>query len=144
MPTSVPNLIQAIEARGGHFSIANDRLCLQPQTAAIENYLLHEQEIIATILERDAAAWRQPFKLWLQSYCVQRPRDAAGFNILFKHFQAWATDPKLPPCYPNLFEYLLADAGYEINFIANIQLVSGLILSEDANVRNLCNQYPLP
>ena len=147
MSFSIPELIHAVEARGGHFSIDNECLFVLPEDAAqplFEDLRQHEQEIIAAILERDAAAWQKPFQRWLYTLCIQSPRDAANLNSLLKNFQTYTAAQNRDPCYRDLFEYLLAEVGFKIRIISGIDLVFGLILAEDANMIKLCEGYLLP
>lgn len=141
MSSNVYQLIQTVEARGGHFFVKNERLIVQPETAALplfEDLHKHEQEIIAVLLERDAATWKKPFQIWLYSNCILSPNDAVGFNILFKTFQAWTAAQNRPHSYPNLFEYLLAEDGFEIRNVSGTDLVFGLLLPDDADMFKLC------
>lgn len=147
MPSDVYELIRAVKARGGHFAIDNECLFVLPEATAqplFEDLHQHEQEIIAALLDRDATTWQKSFQRWLYAACIQSPRDAANLNSLFKNFQAYSAAQNRAPCYPDLFEYLLAEAGFKIRNISGTYLVFGLILAEDADMFKLCRQYLSP
>jgi hypothetical protein len=83
----------------------------------------------AGMADHDPDYWRQDFRQWLESRCIQRPgrNDSTAVSALLIDFAEWCEQHHAVPGTRPTFRRLLADAGFQISD----GLTSGLLLRAD-------------
>jgi hypothetical protein len=135
--TTATEVIQAVEANGGTFTVEGGTLVIDPYGAAksvLGELRAHKQSIISLLIERDAARWRGSFERWLKTRCVSRPRDFGGLNVLHRSFNEWEKEQGGDAsCSIDVFEWLLAEFDYVVADVCGNWLVAGLMLKSDVD-----------
>ncbi len=135
--TTAEELIQRVEARGNYFTVRNGNVHVGPPATAwglremADELRPHMGEIVALVLERNAAPWRDPLARWLDSACVRRPRDFGRLVCLYREFCIWQGEHGGVVCTLDVFAQLLVEADYVIGDVCGVRLVSGLMLKAD-------------
>jgi hypothetical protein len=130
-------LVQAVEANGGRFTVEGEWLVVYPTEAGaplLEELRQHKPEIIALLQSRTEqetgpAPDSDVLGLWMLARCVYRDRCFGGVGALYVDLARWCADHGRPvPASRRAFVTALQAAGFAVTTDG---LVYGLMLTED-------------
>jgi hypothetical protein len=127
-------LIYTVEEHGGRFRIEGESLVVAPRKAwepFADQLRQYKPQIIDALKEREIAAWREPFTLWMNSSCVRHGRFFTNVASLYRSFAQWQAEQNASAPTLAVLERLLTKSDFLIADVQGVWLVSGLAFRDD-------------